>query len=200
MPSEFEGDPTPLADADFERAATELGCSVAAVRAVAQVESLGGGYLADRRPKILFERHWFHKLTGGKWSADRSHISWPKAGGYKGGAREYDRLEEALKLDRTAALKSASWGAFQVMGFNHGLCGFADVQPFVRAMLISEGAQLYAMARLIVSKDLHDELRERDWSGISACGRSLAAATPDVALQAVVRPGAGVVSKRAHAR
>jgi hypothetical protein len=72
-----------------------------------------------------------------------------------------------MAIDERAALRSCSWGLGQVMGFNHGLCGFADVQPFVRAMLISEGAQLYAMARFIVSKDLHDELRERDWSGFA---------------------------------
>lgn len=167
MPNEFTGDPTPLTDADFERAATKLGCSVAAVRAVAQVESLGGGYLSDARPKILFERHWFHKLTGGKWSSGRSHISWPKPGGYKGGAREYDRLEEALKLDRTAALKSASWGAFQVMGFNHKLVGYDDVESFVKAMVASSGKQLDAFVGFIQSNKLDDELRRLDWAGFA---------------------------------
>lgn len=167
MPSEFVGDPSPLTDADFERAATTLGCSVAAVRAVAQVESLGGGYLPDKRPKILFERHWFHKLTQGKWTNSLSHISWPKAGGYKGGAREYDRLEEALKLDRTAALKSASWGAFQVMGFNHKLVGYDDVESFVKAMVKGSGKQLDAFVAFIRSNKLDDELRRLDWAGFA---------------------------------
>ena len=167
MPSEFTGDPSPLTDADFERAATALGCSVAAVRAVAQVESLGGGYLGDGRPKILFERHWFHKLTQGKWSAERSHISWPKPGGYKGGASEYKRLEEALALDRTAALKSASWGAFQVMGFNHKLVGYDDVEKFVKAMVAGSGKQLDAFVAFIKSNKLDDELRRLDWAGFA---------------------------------
>lgn len=167
MPSEFAGDPTPLTDADFERAATTLGCSVAAVRAVAQVESLGGGYLPDARPKILFERHWFHKLTQGKWSSANSHISWPKAGGYKGGAAEYGRLEEAIKLDRTAALKSASWGAFQVMGFNHKLVGYDDVESFVKAMVAGSGKQLDAFVAFIRSNKLDDELKRLDWAGFA---------------------------------
>lgn len=30
--------------------------------------------------------------------------------------KQYERLNEAIKLDRTAALESASWGMFQIMG------------------------------------------------------------------------------------
>ncbi|MGG7377547.1 N-acetylmuramidase domain-containing protein, partial [Escherichia coli] len=37
--------------------------------AVIHVESSGAGYQADRRPKILFERHVFHRLTGGRFDA-----------------------------------------------------------------------------------------------------------------------------------
>lgn len=167
MPSEFVGNPAPLTNADFERAAAKLGCSVPAIRAVAQVESLGGGYLPDGRPKILFERHKFHKYSKGKWSATHSHISWPKAGGYKGGAREYDRLEEAIALDRNAALLSASWGAFQIMGFNYKVVGFSDVESFVTAMVESSSRQLDAFVAFIKSNRLDDELRRLDWAGFA---------------------------------
>jgi hypothetical protein len=53
------------------------------------------------------------------------------------------------------------------MGFNHSLCGFGAVQAFVRAMTKSEGAQLYAMARFIVSNGLQSALKARDWSGFA---------------------------------
>ena len=46
---------------DYQKAAKELNCEVAAIRAVAEVESLKGGFLPDGRPKILFERHVFHQ-------------------------------------------------------------------------------------------------------------------------------------------
>lgn len=167
MPSEFEGNPAPLVDSDFERAAATLGCSVAAVRAVAKVESLGGGYLADKRPKILFERHKFNKFTDRKYSATHSHIAWPQWGGYLGGAREYDRLAEAITLDRQAALKSASWGAFQVMGFNHRLVGFESVELFVKAMVASSANQLDGFVAYIQSQNLDDELRRLDWKGFA---------------------------------
>ncbi|MBB3035273.1 N-acetylmuramidase domain-containing protein [Alteriqipengyuania lutimaris] len=167
MADEFIGDPSPLEAADFERPARSLRCSVPALRAVAQVESAGGGYQRDGRPKILFERHWFHRHTGGKHSQSHSDISWPSWGGYAGGAREYDRLARAIALDREAALKSASWGAFQIMGFNHREVGFDDVDSFVAAMVENSGRQLDAFVEFIKSKRLDDELRRLDWKGFA---------------------------------
>jgi peptidoglycan hydrolase-like protein with peptidoglycan-binding domain len=167
MPGEFFGDPSPLTDADFERAATTLGCSVAAVRAVASVESRGAGFLADGRPKILFERKWFHRFTNGKWSDSHSDISWPERGGYKGNEAEYSRLEAAIKLDREAALKSASWGTFQVMGFNYQVSGYKDVEAFVKAMVSGSAGHLQAFLGYIQGNKLDDELRRLDWAGFA---------------------------------
>lgn len=163
----FIGNPAPLRDRDFARAASELGCSVPVVRAVAQVESAGGGFLADARPKILFERHVFHARTRGVYSALRPAISSPRRGGYQGGAREYDRLQAAITLDRKAALQSASWGKFQIMGFNFAAAGHADVERFVAAMVSGEPAQLRAFVALIKSHKLQDELVRRDWAGFA---------------------------------
>lgn len=167
MQSEFVGDPSPLTDADFERAARRLRTSVAAVRAIAEVESLDGGCLPDGRPKILFERHWFHRLTEGAWTASHPRISSPVPGGYSGGAREYARLEEAVALDRAAALRSASWGAFQIMGFNHRLAGYDDIEDFVGAMVADSSRQLDAFIAFIEASGLGDELRRQDWVGFA---------------------------------
>lgn len=167
MPNEFIGDPTPLSQTDFEDAARELGCSVAAVKAVAFVESAGDGFFSDGRPKILYERHIFHRQTGGQFSAQHSDISWASGGGYIGGTREYDRLERAIALDREGALKSASWGKFQIMGFNHEVVGFPDVESFVAAMVSGEPAQLKAFCAFIKTNGLADELVRLDWEGFA---------------------------------
>lgn len=164
--SEFTGNPAPLVDADFERAAKAIGCTVAAVRAVNDVESRGG-FFADARPKILFERHIFHRQTGGRFDASHPGISNASPGGYIGGPAEYDRLAEAIACDRAAALKSASWGAFQIMGFNHKLAGFADVESFVAAMVSGQGAQLDAFVKFIRNSGLDDELIRKDWAGFA---------------------------------
>ncbi len=163
---EFVGSATRLADTDFERAAARLSCEVAAIRAVARVESGGGGgFLRDRRPKILFESRWFHKLTGGRFDATNPDLSTPTwVRNYKGGTAEYDRLRVAIALDRSAALKSTSWGMFQILGVNHAVAGFADVESYVRAQVLSEAAHLDAFTGYIITRRLDDELRDRRWA------------------------------------
>jgi len=150
-----------------------LGCHLAALKAVIAIESSGEGFGSDGRPIILNEPHifWRELGAGGKRNkavrADLAYKKWGTKPYTKTQAARYEWLENAIAIDERAALRSCSWGLGQVMGFNHGLCGFADVQPFVRAMMVSEGAQLYAMARFIVSNNLQDALRERDWPGFA---------------------------------
>lgn len=163
---EFIGSGSTFSDGAIEQAAEAIGCDVAAVRAVIDVESRGG-YLPDKRPKILFERHYFSRLTNRRHDASHPDISHKRFGGYKGGAREYDRLASAARLDRDAALRSASWGAFQIMGDNCKACGFADVEDFVAAMVESEDRQLQAFVGFVKANRLDDELRRLDWEGFA---------------------------------
>ena len=58
---------TALTAAAFQLAANALGCEVAAIKAVAEVEAAGVGFHASGEPKILFERHWFSRLTKGRY-------------------------------------------------------------------------------------------------------------------------------------
>lgn len=158
-----------LTQQDFADCAKDLDCQEAAIRAVVDVESAGGGFLPDGRPKILFEAKYFHKLTGGKYDKSNPNISspvWDKKL-YKGGAKEWDRLNEAAALDRNAALQSASWGLFQIMGANYKACGFASVDDFVAAMEKSEGEQLKAFASFVRSSRLDGYLRSRNWASFA---------------------------------
>jgi len=167
MPLAFSGPATPLDDAAIANAAQKLGCEVAAVRAVIDVESRGG-FLPDGRPKILFERHYFSRLTGRKFDASHPGISNGQWGGYgAGGAHQYDRLDEAIALDRDAALRSASWGLFQIMGDHCKTLGFADAEAFVAAMVSGEAAQLDAFVSFVKVNALADELIRHDWAGFA---------------------------------
>lgn len=163
---EFTGNPAPLTAADFERAARAIGCAVAAVRAVCDVESRGG-FLPDGRPRILFERHAFSRLTRRRFDAAHPQIASRAPGGYRGGAAEYPRLARAIALDRAAALQSASWGAFQIMGFNHAPAGYPDVESFVAAMVSGEGAQLDSFIAFLKAKHLDAALARRDWAAFA---------------------------------
>lgn len=152
---------------DLINASNKLGVDIPTIKAVSRVESLGRGFHSNGEPIILFERHKFHQFTNGKYSKTHPHISNPRAGGYLGGQKEHKRLQEAVKLNRIAALKSASWGKFQIMGFNYKLAGFSSLQSFINAMYKSEGMHLIAFVNFVKSVRLDDELRRKDWKGFA---------------------------------
>lgn len=155
---------------DHQKAAQLLGCEVAIIHAVVAVESSGSGFLPSGRPKILFEAHKFSEQTGRRY--DRSHpkISSPTWNRtlYSSAEGEYKRLALAIELDETAALKSASWGLFQIMGFNFKACGYESVQTYVRDMFVSEAQHLQAFIRYIQTVKLVSALKSKDWAGFAS--------------------------------
>jgi peptidoglycan hydrolase-like protein with peptidoglycan-binding domain len=133
------------------------------------VETSGCGFLPDRRPKILFERHKFSELTHHRFDAAYPDISNRTAGGYgASGANQYVRLERAMALDTSAALRATSWGLGQVMGFNAQRVGFASVEDMVEAFTESEDRQITAMAAFIRAEHLDTALAEREWAKFAA--------------------------------
>jgi hypothetical protein len=147
-----------------------LGVGEAEIWAVLTVETRGFGFLVDRRPQILFERHIFSQRTNGRHDAAHPRISRRRLGGYLGGAAEYERLESAMALDAEEALKCASWGLPQVMGFNHRVVGFDSVPAMVEAMVDSEDRQLEALGNFIMaSPKCRIGLQRRDWGTFAAC-------------------------------
>jgi N-acetylmuramidase/Putative peptidoglycan binding domain len=163
MGDSFVGKGTVLDGDGLDEALDTLGTGQPELWAVLSVETGGSGYLPDRRPRILFERHIFSRETDGKYDTSHPDISNPRPGGYLLGAAEYDRLSAAIQLDRTAALLSASWGLGQVMGFNAIVAGFADVDAMVQDMVDSENAQLWGMATWIDGKGIADALKSHRW-------------------------------------
>lgn len=146
--------------------AVKLDVDPISVLAVAEVESNGSHDLPDGRPKILFEAHQFSARTGGRFDATHPRISSPvwDRSLYVGGAGEYGRLEAAMGLDREAALKSTSWGLFQIMGFNHKAAGFATVDAFVDFIKGPDDADMEAFINFVrANPPILRALREKDW-------------------------------------
>lgn len=159
-----------LTVADYDRAAQALGCRREVLQAVAAVESRERGMLVSGRVVILFEAHVFSRLTGHRFDGSHPAISskvWNR-NLYRGGEVEYARLEEALQLDADAALKSASWGLFQLMGFNAEKAGFANVTHLAFAMQEKEQRHLDAFVRFIRSEGLVDALVRSDFEAFAA--------------------------------
>lgn len=166
-----KADPRQLSENDLIKAAKRLGVALAAIKAVNQVESSGSGFLPDRRPVILYERHvMFSRLEASGADAPGLALKYPnivskQRGGYAGGTAEYSRLAVALSVDRNCALESCSWGQFQIMGYHWQALGYDSVEAFVDQMKTSEGAQLEAFARFIEADPaLHKALKARKWA------------------------------------
>lgn len=164
---DFVGSATPLQEGDIDAEAQKLGVEPAAIWAVCDVESANSGFLSDKRPQILFEAHYFHTLSNGRYDRAYPNISspiWDRSLYGAAGAHQYDRLAVALGLNRPAALESASWGRFQIMGGNYRACGYTDIESFVLAMMASEAKHLAAFGAFCQDGGLVRFLVAHDWA------------------------------------
>ena len=169
---------------EIEQSAARLGLPPCALAAVCEVEAGGDGFLPDGRPKILFEGHIFWKELqkrnynpAGLLSradvrqahgdiSDILYRNWTKKY-YRGGAAEYSRLTRARAINEEAALCSASWGAFQIMGFNYEVCGYETVEEMVAEMVAGYAGQLAALGRFLTANNLTRHLKSGNWAAFA---------------------------------
>ena len=164
-----------LTNADFERAAKVLNVENAAIRAVAEVESAGSGFLVDGRPAILYEAHIFDKHTKGAHRHIKdnrgkviSHPKWDKTLYGPTGSHQHHRYETARRHNADAANKACSWGMFQILGENHKASGFDSSQEFVDAMWNGGApAHLDAFVKFIQANKLDVPLRAKNWAAFA---------------------------------
>lgn len=170
-----------LGNATLVAAAKRLGVDVATVYAVNEVESAGAGFLDNGKVKILYERHVMHArlcLVRGEGDDSAALIARADAiaakqpnlvnrapGGYAGGTAEHQRLANARYIDALAANESASWGAFQIMGYHAERLGYASVDEFITLMQRSEADQFEAFVRYIeADAALLKALKGKKWA------------------------------------
>lgn len=162
-----------LLETDFQAAAARLGVSVPAVKAVATVESNGGGFLPDGRVKVQYEPHVMYRQLASNFDrarADKELVAHPdlvakKAGSYQPLDKEDKDMNRAAQLiDRTSALESASWGAFQIMGYHWKTLQYTTLQGFINDQYTAAG-QLETFVRFIQADPrLLKALRGKDWA------------------------------------
>jgi biotin carboxyl carrier protein len=152
---------------DYVQAATSLQCEVGAIKAVAKVESPRGSfstYLGRQLPTILYERHYFRNFTSGQYTSSYPNLSGSQ-GNYGLYSAQYPKLEQAMALNQSAALKSCSWGKFQLMGANFTACGFSSVENMVNAMCVSEKEHLKAFVNFIKADSrLLRAIQHKNWA------------------------------------
>jgi hypothetical protein len=170
-----------LSEKDLIEFSQIFNLELAIVKAVNEVESSGKGFLVDGRPKILFEGHVFwnelvkRKINTEKYltsnNKDVLYKAWTKKY-YKGGAGEYLRLEKASKIINSedckqAAYCSASWGAFQIMGYHYEKLGYKSIWEFVDKMNENEGEHLKAFGLYLENFRLIQLLKQKKWAAFA---------------------------------
>lgn len=170
-----------ISEQEWAAVAVRLECEPEVLKAISKVESGGrsafwqlNGGTGGHVPAILYERHYFSRLTKGVYDDDHPDVSWPtgyqarkqlgkenkrmhdgkvgKGDVYADYATSYLRLIQAYRLDPIAALQSCSWGKFQIMGANFALCDIPNVEKFVDRMCTSDAEQIGLLAGFIQHK------------------------------------------------
>lgn len=164
-----------LTDARIAEIARENGIHPAALLAVKLIESgTESGFLGSGKPQILFEGTVFYKylkanvksLDIDKLCAQYPNIIYPKwdKSKYLGGEKEWTRLEQARQINVKYANYAASWGMFQVMGFNYKSCGCESINEFVEKMSASQEQQLRLTLNFLKHSNLIVPLQKRQWA------------------------------------
>lgn len=170
--------PTPNKNQTLDRnkiaeMASSYGLDVASVLAVAEVESSGrSGFQKTGLLTVLFEAHIFYReLKKAGLNPDVLMTKYPtlispiwNRSLYKGGDAENSRLAEALNIHE-CAWNCASYGMFQIMGFNHQACGFNTAREFVDYLKRGQEAHVETFLKFISSDSKKiNTLKNKDWA------------------------------------
>lgn len=162
----FRNTSAPAATAtDIVGLANRLGCEPRQIRAVASVESAGGGWDNAGLLKCLWERHYL-------WRRIRiavPFLSNPTPGGYTidadhdGICDSWEKLADAAgRFGFATAAECASFGKFQVMGAHWKVLGYPSVIEMVWRLSRDEAAHYEQFARYIEANGLKGALRKVD--------------------------------------
>mgnify|MGYP005756822361 CR=1 FL=1 len=184
--------------------AEQFGISLPMLQAFLEVESAGSGFFTDwhgrQRIKIQFEPHWFKRLLPTAttkrivelWEVHEQKTrklleseklllhNWQVAVLNKVDIQqaEWQAFNCAFAIDPEAAMKSASWGLGQVMGFNHGMLNFTTVGQMVEAFKQGEYEQVKGMLSYLENKKgMMAAIKALNWNRVAELynGRDYAA-------------------------
>lgn len=159
----------------FDDCAKRLGVDSACIKAFAEVESSGNGFLRSGKPKIQYERHWAYKLLKRKGlNADgisrfMPDLVHPHPGAYLSDEGDWLKFDVMAMIDRDVAIQCCSWGTFQVMGFHYDRLGFPNTEEFLIAVSENANKHLDLLSTFILTDlALHNALKRKDFPTVAS--------------------------------
>lgn len=123
------------------------------IRAIAEVESNGAGWASNGMLQILYERHYFHRLTNGRagntWFSNRTPGDYTLDADRDGLNDSWEKLAAACRVDALAAFQSVSLTQFQIMGAHYEKLGYSRPWEMMLAATDSEMVHYQLMAKWI---------------------------------------------------
>lgn len=165
----FTGRAKRLDDIDIPRIGSRIGVGEDEIHAFMEVEAASSGFDSKGRPKMLFEPHVFYRQLAGeeRLAAIEAGLAYRRWGEQAYPSDSYPRLIQAMKINREAALMSASWGLGQILGTNYRAAGYPTVEAMVEDFLDDEENHLEAMVNFIIANGIDDDLREHRWETVA---------------------------------
>ncbi|WP_459619941.1 N-acetylmuramidase family protein [Burkholderia sp. 3C] len=113
-------------------------------------------------------------------------ICFPQRGGYgPDGLHQYERMIRAASLDLDVALRSCSWGGFQIMGDYYASCGCSSAIDFANKFISGTDAQaeIFILFMKNVKSAAVDGLKTHDWRAVASSynGGGWESSNPDYA-------------------
>jgi hypothetical protein len=149
-------------NAAYEAAAQAIGCDLPAIRAVFDVEASGRFLDEGSGPVHRFEPHHFPREHWGRLNFNPTGQAPWKASLALSTPRRRAMYDAAYAIDAEAAAKASSWGAPQIMGFNHAAAGYRNATS-MRTAFADPVKQIEAFAALIIDWGLDGAVRAHDW-------------------------------------
>lgn len=139
-------------DAELAAIAREHGLRPSRLFAIRAVEAPRGPFDKHNRLTILWEGHIFWRYIPQKLRAKAQvkGLAWPRWGdvAYGNYENQYRRFDAAMKID-SSAMMAASYGSFQIMGFNHSAAGFTSAGQMIEAFKTGEPTHVRAVLAFI---------------------------------------------------
>lgn len=159
----FKGAAKRLDDIDLPRIGARIGVGEDELHAFMDVEAPGSGFDPQGRPKILFEPHVFYRNLSGDQRATAvaqglAYKSWGTKP-YGKESEQYPKLERAMKINETAALKATSCGRGQILGENFAAAGYDSPQAMFLDFMEDEENHIEAMVNFMIHVGIDDDLR-----------------------------------------
>lgn len=145
-----------------------IGCDVATIKAVFEVEASGRFYNRDGSLVRRFEPHHFpQRFWPTLGFSPNGRAPWRASLALSTSARRR-MFDHAEQLAAEAAYEASSWGAPQIMGFNHDLAGHDSATRMVRTFERSADDQIRAFVAFCINANLDGALRSQDWHRFAA--------------------------------